>query len=112
VHKFLVSPASRAALVLGKALSAGVLTLSQALIIYLLAVLLGVHKDLSLLALIGVSLVVLIGAAFFSAFSLIIVCLVKTRERFMGISLDLLILVLATTLLVAIGAMLYPRVAI
>lgn len=86
MHKFLVSPASRAALVLGKALSAGVLTLSQALIIYLLAVLLGVHKDLSLLALIGVSLVVLIGAAFFSVFSLIIVCLLRPVSDLWGLA--------------------------
>ena len=37
LHKFLVSPASRAALVSGKALSAGVRALSQALIVYALA---------------------------------------------------------------------------
>jgi ABC-2 type transport system permease protein len=166
VHKFLASPTPRAALVLGKALSAGARSLSQALIIYLLAVLLGVHVDWNPLALVGVMLVVLLGAAFFSTFSLIIACLVKTRERFMGIGqvltmplffasnaiypisimpgwlkvisyinpltyevdalrslmlagetsqygigLDLLILVLATTILVAIGSMLYPRVA-
>ena len=30
-------------------------------------------------------IVVMLGAAFFSTFSLIIACLVKTRERFMGI---------------------------
>ena len=85
VHKFLASPTPRAALVLGKALSAGARSLSQALIIYLLAVLLGVHIDWSPLALFEVLLVVLLGAAFFSTFSLIIACLVKTRERFMGI---------------------------
>jgi ABC-2 type transport system permease protein len=166
VHKFLASPTPRAALVLGKALSAGVRSLSQALIIYLLAVLLGVHVDWSPLALIGVMLVVVLGAAFFSTFSLIIACLVKTRERFMGIGqvltmplffasnaiypisimpgwlkvisyinpltyevdalralmlaggtsqygvgLDLLILLMATIILVAIGSKLYPRVA-
>ena len=37
VHKLLVSPVSRAALVLGKALSAGVRALSQAGLVYLLA---------------------------------------------------------------------------
>ena len=84
-HKFLVSPAPRAALVLGKALSAGVRSLSQAIIIYVLAVVLGVAVDWNLLSLLGVLLVVLLGAAFFSTFSLIIACLAKTRERFMGI---------------------------
>lgn len=45
VHKFLVSPTPRTALVLGKALSAGVRALSQAVIIYLLALLIGVHLN-------------------------------------------------------------------
>ena len=85
VHKLLVSPASRAALVLGKALSAGVRGLSQACIVYLLAWLLGVKMNWHPLALAGVALTVLLGAAVFSSFSLIIACIVKTRERFMGI---------------------------
>ncbi len=85
VHKFLASPTPRAALVLGKALSAGVRALSQAVIIYVLAWLLGVAINWSLPALAGVLLVVLLSAGFFSTFSLIIACLVKTRERFMGI---------------------------
>jgi ABC-2 type transport system permease protein len=84
-NKFLVSPTPRAALVLGKALSAGVRSLSQALIIYLLAVILGVKLNLNPLALAGVLSIVILGAALFSTLSLIIACLVKTRERFMGI---------------------------
>jgi ABC-2 type transport system permease protein len=85
IHKFLVSPTPRAALVLGKALSAGVRGLAQASIVYLLAVLLGVRMNWSIPALIGVVCAVVLGAALFSTFSLIIACLVKTRERFMGI---------------------------
>jgi ABC-2 type transport system permease protein len=85
VHKFLASPTPRTALVLGKALAAGVRGLSQAVIIYLLATLLGVHLNWNPLALFGVVVFVLLGAACFSTFSLIIACLVKTRERFMGI---------------------------
>lgn len=85
VHKFLVSPTPRTALVLGKALSAGIRAISQAVIIYLLALLTGVHLNWHPLALLGVLLVTMLGAAFFSTFSLIIACLVKTRERFMGI---------------------------
>lgn len=84
-NKFLVSPTPRAALVLGKALSAGIRSLSQAVIIYLLALVLGVKLNWNPLALGGVLLVVVLGAALFSTFSLIIACLVKTRERFMGI---------------------------
>ncbi len=85
VHKYLASPTPRTALVLGKALSAGVRGLSQAIFIYLLALLLGVHLNWNPLALLGVVLIVVLGAACFSTFSLIIACLVKSRERFMGI---------------------------
>jgi ABC-2 type transport system permease protein len=85
LHKLLVSPTPRSALVLGKALAAGVRGLSQAVIIYALAALLHVGINWNPLALLGVLAVVLLGASLFSAFSLIIACLVKTRERFMGI---------------------------
>lgn len=85
VHKFLVTPTPRSALVLGKALSAGIRGLCQAVIVYALALFLGVRMNWSPSALLGVMLVVMLGAACFSTFSLIIACLVKTRERFMGI---------------------------
>lgn len=85
VHKFLVSPTPRAALVLGKALSAGVRGLTQSVFIYILALSVGVKINWNPLALAGVLAVVVLGAALFSTLSLIIACLVKTRERFMGI---------------------------
>ena len=59
--------------------------LSQAFIIYVLAWLLGVKIDWRPHAVAGVLIAVVLGAALFSTFSLIIACLVKTRERFMGI---------------------------
>ena len=85
VHKFLVTPTPRAAIVAGKALSAGVRGLSQAVIVYALAAGLGVKIEWNPLALLGVIAIVILGAALFSTFSLIVACLVKTRERFMGI---------------------------
>lgn len=84
-NKLLVSPTPRAALVSGKALSAGIRALSQALVIYTLALLLGVGINWHPLALIGVLTIVVINASLFSSFSLIVASLVKTRERFMGI---------------------------
>jgi ABC-2 type transport system permease protein len=166
IHKFLASPTPRAALVLGKALSAGVRGLTQAAIVYVLALLLGVQMNWNPVNLLGVFVIVILGAACFSTFSLIIACLVKTRERFMGIGqmltlplffasnaiypillmpawlqaiarcnpltyevdalrdlmlvngisvfglgTDFLILFVVTTILVIIGAQLYPRVA-
>jgi ABC-2 type transport system permease protein len=85
VHKYLVSPATRTALVLGKALSAGVRALSQAVIVYILALLMRIHASFSPLDILGVLVLIIMGSALFSMFSLAIACLVKTRERFMGI---------------------------
>lgn len=85
VHKFLVSPTPRVALVLGKALSAGVRGLSQAVIIFVLALVMGVNIRWDFFAMLGVLLAVILGAAFFSTFSLILASFLKTRERFMGI---------------------------
>ncbi len=85
IHKFLVSPTPRSALVLGKALSAGVRALSQGLIVYLLCILVGVKLTWSPASLAGVAAIIVLSAGFFSTFSLIIACIVKTRERFMGI---------------------------
>ena len=85
IHKFLATPTPRGALVLGKALSAGVRSLVQAVFIYILALLLSVKVNPDPVALLGMLIIVILGAAFFATFSLIIACLVKTRERFMGI---------------------------
>lgn len=85
LHKYLVSPASRSALVTGKALAGGLRSLAQAAMVYVFAMAIGVHLRLDPLSLIGVALVVVIGSAAFATFSLVIACLVRTRERFMGI---------------------------
>lgn len=85
VHKFLASPTPRLSLVLGKALSASIRGLSQALIIYIFSLILGVRMNGNLLAIIGVVVIVIISAVLFSTFSLVIACIVRTRERFMGI---------------------------
>jgi ABC-2 type transport system permease protein len=85
VHKFLVSPTSRGALALGKALSGGVRGLPQAVLIFILAVILKVDINWNPMALLGVLAAVLIGATAFTSLSMIVAFLVKTRERFMGI---------------------------
>jgi len=85
LQRYLVSPAPRSALVLGKALSASVRALSQALIVYLLALLVGVAIDLDPANILAVAAVIALGSMLFSTLSLIIACIVKTRERFMGI---------------------------
>jgi len=85
LHRYMVSPAPRSALVIGKALSSTIRGLSQAVVIYLCAGLMGVNLDLDPRRIGLVILLVALGAGLFSTFSLIIACIVKTRERFMGI---------------------------
>ena len=84
-EKFLVTPTPRIVLVLGKALSAGIRCIPLMIIIYALAAFLAVDIIWNPINIIGVVFLLLLGAILFSTFSLIIACLVKTRERFMGI---------------------------
>lgn len=85
LHKLLVSPASRSSLVFGKALAGGIRALVQAFIIYLAALVIGVHLVLNPVTLLGVVLVVVLGSSLFATFSLVVACFVRSRERFMGI---------------------------
>jgi ABC-2 type transport system permease protein len=85
IHKLLVSPALRGALVFRKALSAGIRGLIQAVIVYLVAAALHINLHWELGNILAVIAAVMLGSSIFATFSLIIACLVKTRERFMGI---------------------------
>ncbi|MBS1910494.1 MAG: ABC transporter permease [Bacteroidetes bacterium] len=85
IHKILATPTPRTAIVLGKALSASLRTAPVVIIIYLLAALLSVNISWRPANLLGVLSMVVLESTFFSSFSLVIACIVKTRERFMGI---------------------------
>ena len=85
LHRYMVSRAPRSALVIGKAVSSAIRGLSQALFIYICAAIIGVDLSFAPLNLVLVVLFVGLGSGLFSTFSLIIACIVKTRERFMGI---------------------------
>ena len=85
IQKLLVAPVPRIAIVLGKAWMAGIRGLSQIIVIYLIALLIQVQLNHSISSIIGVLIITMISAGIFSTFSLIIACIVKTRERFMGI---------------------------
>jgi len=85
LHRYLVSPAPRSALVIGKALSASIRGLAQAVVVYVTALVMGVALNLDPLAMLGVVALIALGSGLFSTLSLIIACIVKTRERFMGI---------------------------
>jgi ABC-2 type transport system permease protein len=85
LHRYMVSPAPRSALVIGKAISSAVRGLSQAAMVYLLALVLGIAVDLNPIHLLAAVGTIALGSGLFSTFSLIIACIVRTRERFMGI---------------------------
>jgi len=85
VHKLLVTPAPRSTLVLGKAIAAGVRGLVQAAVVFVIAAGLNVHIRWQPAAMAVVICSVFLGSCIFSTFSLLIACIVKTRERFMGI---------------------------
>ena len=85
VHKVLVSPASRSSLVVGKALAAGVRGLVQGVLVVVIALIMGVRVRVDPAGIFGVSAAVFLGSALFATFSLVVACVVKTRERFMGI---------------------------
>jgi len=85
LQRYIVSPAPRSALVSGKAASSCIRALSQAIVVYACAATLGVSLNFSPAAIAVVVFLIALGSALFSTFSLIIACIVKTRERFMGI---------------------------
>lgn len=83
--KLLVTPTPRAALVTGKALAAAVRALIQALVVLLLAALLGVALTNDPINLLMMAVVVVLGSTFFCCLSIVIAGLVLTRDRLMGI---------------------------
>lgn len=85
LYRYLVSPAARSAIVIGKSAAAGMRAFTQAAAVYVLALLLGIHLSLTVPAVLGVLLMILLGSGVFATLSLIVACVVKTRERFMGI---------------------------
>ncbi|HEX3428672.1 MAG TPA: ABC transporter permease [Candidatus Limnocylindrales bacterium] len=85
IHKLLATPAARSALVLGKALAGSARALVQALIVYIAAIAIGVSVRLDPLSVAVVALVIVLGSSLFATFSLIVACIVRSRERFMGI---------------------------
>jgi ABC-2 type transport system permease protein len=83
--KLLATPTPTSALVAGKAFGASVRSLLQAVVVVLLATLLGVHMTLNPLNYAIAIVVIILGAAFFSTLSLTIAGIVLNRDRLMGI---------------------------
>ncbi|MEX3101588.1 multidrug ABC transporter permease [Streptomyces sp. V2] len=85
LNKLLVTPTPRAALITGKAFAAGVKSVVQAVVVIVIAALLGVALTWNPLRLLGVLAVVVLGSAFFSCLSMTIAGIVLSRDRLMGI---------------------------
>lgn len=85
LSKLLVTPTPRIALVTGKAFAAGVRALVQALVVLVMAAILGVGLTANPLKLLGMCVVVILGSAFFCCLSITIAGLVLSRDRLMGI---------------------------
>ncbi|GGX28225.1 ABC transporter permease [Streptomyces lomondensis] len=84
LNKLLVTPTPRSALITGKAFAAGVKSLVQAVVVLLIAALLGVALTWNPLKLLAVAAIVVLGSAFFSCLSMTIAGIVLSRDRLMG----------------------------
>jgi ABC-2 type transport system permease protein len=85
LHKLLSTPMPRYSIVLGKTLSAGVRSVIQALVVFILAVIIRVHLILTPLSIIGVLIIIILTGMCFSGLSMFLASFFKTRERIMGI---------------------------
>jgi ABC-2 type transport system permease protein len=83
--KLLSTPSPRSSIVVGKALSAGVRGVFQAIMILALALIIGVNLNFGLLNVAGVFLVIILFAMSFSSLSMFLASFLKTRDRMMGI---------------------------
>ena len=83
--KLLTTPTPTTALVAGKAFGAAIRGLIQAVVVLVLAALLGVKLPLNPLLYLVAGVAIVLGAAFFSTLSLTIAGIVLKRDRLMGI---------------------------
>jgi len=83
--KLLSTPSSRTSVVVGKALAAGVRGIFMGIMLFALALVIGVNLRFDPLDVAGVFLVVVLFAMCFSCLSMTLASFLKTRDRMMGI---------------------------
>jgi ABC-2 type transport system permease protein len=83
--KLLSTPSPRSSVIVGKALAAGIRGIFQAIMIFGLALIIGVNLRLDFLDVFGVFVVVVVFAMCFSSLSMLLASFLKTRDRMMGI---------------------------
>jgi len=85
LNKLLSTPTPRSAIVLGKALSAGIRGIFQAIAVLILALIIRVDLSLNPLDLLGELVVIILFGMCFSSLSMCLAPIFRTRERMMGI---------------------------
>jgi ABC-2 type transport system permease protein len=83
--KLLSTPSPRFSVVVGKALAAGVRGIFQGIMIFALALIIGVNLRLDPLDVMGVCVVVVLFAMCFASLSMTLASFLRTRDRMMGI---------------------------
>jgi ABC-2 type transport system permease protein len=85
LNKLLSTPVPRSAIVLGKALSAGVRGVFQAIAVLGIALIIRVHLSLNVANVLGVFFIIILFGMCFSSLSMSLAPIFQTRERMMGI---------------------------
>jgi ABC-2 type transport system permease protein len=85
LNKLLSTPVPRSAIVLGKALSAGVRGVFQALAVLGIALIIHVRLSLNLQSVLGVFVIIILFGMCFASLSMSLAPIFRTRERMMGI---------------------------
>ncbi len=83
--KLLSTPSPRSSIVVGKAMAAGVRGIFQAVMIFALALIIGVNLRLDAVDVAGVFAVIVLFSMCFSSLSMVLASYLKTRDRMMGI---------------------------
>jgi ABC-2 type transport system permease protein len=85
LHKLLSAPIPRYSIIIGKAFAAGARSILQAVVIFILALLIHVDLTLTVASVLGVLFIIILSGMCFSSLSIFLASLLKTRERVMGI---------------------------
>jgi len=85
LHKLLSAPIPRSSIIIGKAFAAGARSILQAIVVFILAVIMRVKLNIDVVSVLGVLFIIILSGMCFSSLSIFLASLFKTRERMMGI---------------------------
>jgi ABC-2 type transport system permease protein len=85
LHKLLSAPIPRYSIIIGKAFAAGARSILQAIVVFILALIMRIELNVNVLSVLGVLFIIILSGMCFSSLSIFLASLFKTRERMMGI---------------------------